>query len=176
MAEKQQQLKFHREDSHPPPAQNVVGSPPPEDMRRKAKFPQPEIDQGQPLEVWETFLTQWEEYKKQMQVSIDKVPGQLVSCGSKELITSLHRITGGTLYSKTEADLLAEMKKLVVRYQNPAVYVEEFLTIKQEGEESIRHYLSRLKGISNRCEFFVNCTCCTKGDSRRSQGNCQGIK
>ena len=59
---------------------------------------------------------------------------------------------------------MAEMKKLVVRYQNPAVYVEEFLTIKQEGEESIRHYLSRLKGISNRCEFFVTCTCCTKGD------------
>ena len=36
------------------------------------------------------------------------------------------QIMGGTLYSKTEKELLAEMKKLVVRYQNPAVYVEEF--------------------------------------------------
>ena len=45
---------------------------------------------------------------KQMQVSIDNVAGQLVQCGSKELITSLQRIT--------EADLLVEMKKLVVRY------------------------------------------------------------
>ena len=67
---------------------------------------------------------QWAEYKKQMQVSDDNVAGQLLSCGSKELQTSLQRITGGTLYQKTEADLLDEMKKLVVRYQNPAVYVE----------------------------------------------------
>ena len=44
----------------------------------KVKFPQPEIDQDQPLEVWETFLTQWKEYKKQMQVSIDNVAGQLI--------------------------------------------------------------------------------------------------
>ena len=129
------------EFEHPPPVQNVAGSQLAEDTRRKAKFPQPEIDQGQPLEVWETFLTQWEEYKRQVHVSTDKVQGQLVSCGSKELQTSLHRITGGTLYSKTEKELLAEMKKRVVRYQNPAVYVEEFLRIKQEGEESIRHYL-----------------------------------
>ena len=108
-------LRLHREDKHP----RAVGGQAMEDTRRKAKFPQPEIDQGQPLEVWETFLTQWEEYKRQVHVSTDKVQGQLVSCGSKELQTSLHRITGGTLYSKTEKELLAEMKKLVVRYQNP---------------------------------------------------------
>ena len=97
------------------------------------------------MEVWETFLTQWVEYKKQMHVSTDNVAGQLISCGSKELQTSLQRITGGKLYDKTKADLLDEMKKLMVRYQNPAVYVEEFLTMKQEGDKNIRHYLSRLK-------------------------------
>merc|ERR1711888_16076 len=52
------------------------------------------------------------------------------------------------------------MKKLLVTYQNPAVYVEEFLTTKQEGGESVRHYLSRLKGVRNRCKFFVTCMCC----------------
>ena len=79
-------LRFHREDKHP----RAVGGQATEDTRRKAKFPQPEIDQGQPLEVWETFLTQWEEFKRQVHISTDKVPGQLVSCGSKELQTSLH--------------------------------------------------------------------------------------
>ena len=63
VAEKQHQLKFHLEFSHPVPPQNVVGTPPTEDNRRKVKFPQPGIDQGQPLEVWDTFLTQWAEYK-----------------------------------------------------------------------------------------------------------------
>ena len=46
----------------------------------------------------------------------------------------------------------------MVKFQNPAVYVEEFLSTKQEGEDGVRHYLSRLKGISNRCEFTVTCT------------------
>ena len=126
VAEKLQLYGLHVSINH---TQAMVG-PTAEDSRRKAKFPQPEIDQGQPLEVWETFLTQWEEYKRQVHVSTDKVQGQLVSCGSKELHTSLHRIMGGTLYSKTEKELLAEMKKLVVRYQKPAVFVEELLTIK----------------------------------------------
>ena len=66
------------------------------------------------MEVWE--------YKMQMQVSHGNVAGQLISCGSKELQTSLQRITGGTLYQKTEAHLFDEMKKLV----------EEFLSMKQE--------------------------------------------
>ena len=128
--EKQQQLKFHLEFNHLSPAQNVVGSPPPGDTRRKAKFPQPGIDQDQPLEAWETFLKRWAEYKKQMQVSTTNVAGQLILCGSDELQTSLQRIVGRELYNKTEVELLGEMKKLVVKYQNPAVYVEEFLTTK----------------------------------------------
>ena len=41
-------LKFHREDKHP----RAVGGSATEDSRRKVKFRQPEIDQGQPLEVW----------------------------------------------------------------------------------------------------------------------------
>ena len=44
------------------------------------------------------------------------------------------RITGGTIYSKSERELLAKMKKLMVKYQNPAIYVEEFLSTRQEGE------------------------------------------
>ena len=65
-----------------------------------------------------------------MQVSTTNVAGQLISCGSDELQTSLQRIVGRELYNKTEVELLGEMKKLVVKYQNPAVYVEEFLTTK----------------------------------------------
>ena len=58
------------------------------------------------------------------------------------------------------------MNNLVVRYQNPAVYVEEFLSMKQEGDENVRQYLSRLKGVSNRCGFSVTCTCCKDGDKK----------
>ena len=108
-----------------------------------------------------------------MQVSTDNVAGQLILCGSEEIQTSLQRILGVKLYEKTEVDLLEKMKNLLVRYQNPAVYVEEFLTMKQEGDENIIHYLSRLKGVSNRCEFLVTCTCC--GDGNRNDSYADDI-
>ena len=162
VAEKQQQLMFHREDTHPPTAQNVVKSPPIEDGRNKVKFPKPEVDQVQSLEEWETFLIRWKEYKKQMKVDTNNVSGQLMSCTSNELEVNLTRILGKDLYNESEMVLLNEMKKIVVKHQNPAVYVEEFLTTKQEAGEGVRHYYSRLKGISSRCEFVVTCTCCKK--------------
>merc|ERR1711895_254984 len=102
------------------------------------------------------------EYKRQMRVETGDVPGQLISCGSNELQTSLTRVLGKSLYKETEGVLLHEMKKLVVKFQNPAVYVEEFLTTKQEVGESVRHFMSRLKGVSNRCGFDVTCVCCKK--------------
>ena len=40
------------------------------------------------------------------------------------------------------------------------------MLIKEEGDENIRHYLLRLKGLSNRCEFSVTCTCCKGGDRK----------
>ena len=105
VTEKQQQLKFHLEFTHPPIAQNVGQSPPTEDNRNKVKFPKPEVDQVQSLEEWETFLTRWKEYKKQMKVDTSNVSGQLISCTSNELETSLTRILGKDLYNKAEVVL-----------------------------------------------------------------------
>ena len=51
------------------------------------------------------------------------------------------------------------MKALAVRYQNPAVHVEEFLGLFQQIDEGVRHYLSRLKGVASRCNFEVKCSC-----------------
>merc|ERR1712105_340201 len=80
-----------------------------------------------------------------MKVDTGTVSGQLISCTSNELETSLMRILGKDLYNEAEVVLLCELKKLVVKFQNPAVHVEEFLTTKQEGGESVRHFMSRLK-------------------------------
>ena len=141
-------LKVHLQSVH---QTHATGGSTAEDSRNKVKFPKPAVDQVQLLEEWETLLTRWAEYKKQMKVDTGNVSGQLISCTSNELETSLRRILGQDLYNEAEVVLLREMKQLVVKFQNPAVYVEEFLTIKQEGGESVRHFLSRLKGVSNRC-------------------------
>ena len=132
-------IELHDKNSHT----QVSGGSTAGDSRNKVKFKQPEIDQGQSLEEWETFLTRWKEYKKQMKVDTGNVSGQLISCASNELETSLRRVLGKDFYNETEGVLLLEMKKLVVKFQNPAVYVEEFLTTKQEVGESVRHFMSR---------------------------------
>ena len=50
------------------------------------------------------------------------------------------------------------MKELVVQYQNPAVYVQEFLAMSQQPDEGVRHSLPRLKGVATHCDFSVDCT------------------
>ena len=152
-------LKLHCTQVH---QTHATGGSTVEDSRNRVKFPKPTVDQDQSLEEWETFLIRWAEYKKQMKVDTGNGTGQLISCTSNELETSLTRILGKDLYNEDEVVLLREMKKLVVKFQNPAVYVEEFLTTKQEGGESVRHFMSRLKGVSNRCEFVATCVCCKK--------------
>ena len=51
------------------------------------------------------------------------------------------------------------MKELVVQYQNPAMYLQEFLAMSQQPDEGVRHSLSRLKGVATNCDFSVDCTC-----------------
>ena len=52
------------------------------------------------------------------------------------------------------------MKQLAVRYQNPAVHVQEFLSLSQQQDEPVRHYLTRLRGTATRCNFTETCTTC----------------
>ena len=57
--------------------------------------------------------------------------------------------------------MLDIMKQLAVKFQNPAVNVQEFLGMFQQADEGVRHYLSRLRGVASRCNFEVACTCGT---------------
>ena len=57
--------------------------------------------------------------------------------------------------------MLDIIKQLAVKFQNPAVNVQEFLGMSQQADEGVRHYLSRLRGVASRCNFEVTCTCGT---------------
>ena len=71
----------------------------------------------------------------------------------------MSRVTGGKHFTLDESTLLKKMKELAVQYQNPAVYVQEFLAMTQHPDEGVRHYLSRLKGVATHCNFSLICTC-----------------
>ena len=106
------------------------------------------------------FIHPW--YKKYSELKADEVSGQLVACCSKELQSVLSRNLGCQQFKTEEAVLLKHMEQLAVEFQNPAIYVQEFLDIKQTPDEGIRHFLSRLKGVAKHCEFSVDCVCKNK--------------
>ena len=62
----------------------------------------------------------------------------MLAAVTNELRQSLSRTTGGKQFEKTEVELLALMKQLAVRYQNPAVHVQEFLSLSQSQDEGVR--------------------------------------
>ena len=74
----------------------------------------------------ESELTPRSEYKDEYELVGQAVTRQLYACCTTELATSLSRTTGGTHFTLTEAQLVGHMKALAIRYQNPAVHVQEF--------------------------------------------------
>ena len=140
------------------PAQPQVGGA---GVKKPEKFPRPIIDQDSTLETWNEFLSSWEEYKDEYQLSGPGLTRQLYACCSTDLKTSLSRTSGGTHFTLTEDRMLDIIKQLAVKFQNPAVNVQEFLGMFQQADEGVRHYLSRLRGVASRCNFEVTCTCGT---------------
>ena len=140
------------------PAEPQVGGT---GVKKPEKFPRPIIDQDSTLETWNEFLSSWEQYKDEYQLSGTGLTRQLYACCSTDLKTSLSRTSGGRHFTLTEERMLGIMKQLAVKFQNPAVNVQEFLGMFQQADEGVRHYLSRLRGVASRCNFEVSCTCGT---------------
>ena len=118
--------------------------------RKLEKFPRPEIKLESSAEEWSEFIVTWDQYKEEYQLGGPSLIRQLFACCSEELRHSL----SGTHFAKTEPQLLALIKQLAVRYQNPAVHVQEFLGLVQHQDEGVRHFVTRLRGVAARCKLL----------------------
>ena len=130
-------------------------------VKKPEKFPRAIIDQDSTLETWNEFLSSWDQYKSEYQLSGTGLTHQLYACCSTNLKTSFSRSSRGTHFTLTEDRMLDVMKQLAVKFQNPAVNVQEFLCMFQQPDEGVRHYLSRLRTVASRCNFEVACVCGT---------------
>ena len=126
--------------------------------KKPEKFPRPEIKLDSSVEDWSEFEVEWEQYKEEYALAGNALIRQLYACCSDELKQSLSRSTGGRQFVQTEESLLKLIKQLAVRYQNPAVHVQQFLSLTQQQDEAVRHYLTRLRGTASRCNFVESCT------------------
>ena len=95
------------------------------------KFPRPEIKLDSTAEDWEEFSVTWSQYKAEYSLAGAGLIRQLIACCSEEMKQSLSRLTGGKQFTLGENQLLAHMKNIAVRYQNPAVFVQQFLSLSQ---------------------------------------------
>ena len=132
----------------------------PVSSNKPEKFPRPEIKLDSTAENWEEFIVTWAQYKEEYKLAGAGLVRQLIASCSDELKQSLSRLTGGKHFTLTEAQLLDHMKNVAVRYQNPAVFVQQFLSLSQQQDEGVRHYLTRLRGLASRCNFTVKCEPC----------------
>ena len=149
-------LELHAKTAHPATTtNNVTGS----SSKKPEKFPRPTIDIDSTEETWTDFYSSWQQYKEEYELSGVAITRQLYSCCSSELATSLSRATGGAHFTLTEQQLTEHIKTLAVKYQNPAVKVQEFLGLSQQPEESARHYFARLRGCATHCKFNIKCSC-----------------
>ena len=153
-----EQLELHMKYGHPAAA--AAGTP--GENKKPEKFPRPVLELDTTEENYAEFAATWKQYKEEFSLTDKALIRQLIACCSTELRTSISRLTGGNQYELNEVELLRHMKQLAVRHQNPAVHVQQFLSLSQQSEEGVRSFLTRLQGVACRCSFTVKCEDCNK--------------
>ena len=85
------------------------------------KIKRPTIAGGGTSSDWAYFETRWNDYAKATRVSGRDRTMQLLECCDEALRRDLTRSTGSSVADLPEADLLAAIKKLAIREENPMV-------------------------------------------------------
>lgn len=141
-------LNIHAKTHAPAPA--VLG--------KAEKLKRPSISMSGSSEEWAYFVTRWEEYREGTKLAGVDVVTQLLECCDDELRKDLTRAAGGTLTTKTEANVLAAMKTLAVRRENTMVARVTLHNMRQDRDEAIRSFGARIKGQAGICKYTTKCT------------------
>ena len=141
-------LKLHTSQNH-----GVASKP------EKPKKPVLEIV-GNTIDTldWEAFLHKFEVYKKLSGITAD-AGSHMLDCLSKEVYAVLFSTYGSKISSQEEKDLCENLKRLVVRKQNKLLNIMELLGLKQDSDERILNFISRVKAKARQCDLSIKCTC-----------------
>ena len=107
---------------------------------------------------WEAFVHKFATYKQLAGLSGDAA-SHLLDCLSKEVYGVIFSTYGSAVSTQAEGVLLENIKRLVVRKKNKLVIVMEMLSLKQESDESILNFISRLKAKARQCSLQTKCSC-----------------
>ena len=123
------------------------------------KMATPKLEMGTGPDDFALWIEKWQVYKRTTGITeLQDIRDQLTICCSEELYRDLHRSLGSSLQTKTEAELIKEMKKLAVPHHSNLVNIVNLRSITQERDERIRSYVARIRGQASICELTVPCT------------------
>ena len=138
-------LAHHLSSAHPAPAQ-----------RKAPTIPQPKVTASIYEDQWDSFTREWIVYKETVSMPADKIPVYLLSCCSQELKSSVER-ADPAITTKSEADVLAAIKRHAVISVAVSVLRTELLVMKQDHGENVLAFASRALGKARNCKLTVRC-------------------
>ena len=107
---------------------------------------------------WEAFCHKFKVYKNLAGLSGDAA-SHLLDCLSKEVYAVLFSTYGQGLSNHDEKTLTENIQRLVVRKKNRILSVMELLSLKQDSDERLVSFISRLKAKARQCQLSTPCVC-----------------
>ena len=141
----------------------------------------PEISAGGTTEGWQYFLTRWRTYSTAVRLTDADTRIQLLECLDPNLRRDVTRNAVGPtpIEEYTEVDLLAAIRALAVREENPKVARVALSRMVQDRGEPIRSFAARLRGQAEVCMFTLKCPGCDRinnqGEQRVADQLCIGL-
>ncbi len=138
----------------------------------------PEIAAGGTTEGWHYFLTRWRAYSLAVHLVGAYIAIQLLECLDPKLRCDVTRnmVDPLPIEEHTEADLLAAIKALAVRAENPKV---ARVALSRMRGEPIRSFAARLRSQAEVCRFVMECSGCdvinNQGEQRVADQLCVGL-
>ena len=128
---------------------------------RRSKPDRPVITADCTDNQWIIFLDAWKRYKQMSKLSDPvEIKNELRSACDATVNEMLFNFVGpDTLITANEDQLLSHIKSVAVKSIHPEVYRQTFFAMKQQENESITRYISRLKSQAMLCDFVRHCDC-----------------
>lgn len=116
----------------------------------------PTLDQDLDEVQWQSFLEEWDQYKRMARVQENRISVELMLCCSQELRRSLFDlINAEDITDLTESVTMETLKSVAVK--NLAKHRQVFYRMIQFPDEELKNFVSRLKVEASRCEFSQMC-------------------
>ena len=154
----------HPSETPPPPAAGAGASAKMEKIRR------PTLGENISETDWNFFESKWTRYKRSAKLVGEDLVDQLWACMSEGLERQCHD-HGASVDTTTEEQLLGLMKAMSIRGVNKLCNVVEFLNLKQNENETIQKFISRVRGQALTCDFKIKSKCSKVGCSQETENS-----